>query len=216
MREFGQCGSAERAKSVLKNRRVRGNRDLRSHNFSERDVRAEHSLGHYSLGASFTPLLPSPMSPALTDETICRKINVRMSDTTFEIENLAQLDEMPQDDLIRAISAGLPAHLARELARSLEITLDDIAGLLRMNPRTLQRRLSERSLDLSESERLWQISRLFHRAEEVLESRAGALHWFKNPIEALGWATPLAYARTAVGLRELENILGRIEHGVYS
>ena len=139
-----------------------------------------------------------------------------MSDTTIEVENLTQLEEMPQGDLIKVVSSGLPARLARELARCLEISLDDMAGLLRMNPRTLQRRMGEGSLDLSESERLWQLSRLFHRAEAVLESHAGALHWFKNPIAALGWATPMAYARTAVGLRELENILGRIEHGVYS
>jgi len=126
------------------------------------------------------------------------------------------LQGLSQGDLIMAVSAGLPARLARELARCLELSLDDIAGLLRMNPRTLQRRMGEGSLDLNESERLWQLSRLFHRAEEVLESRAGALHWLKNPIAALGWATPMAYARTSVGLRELENILGRIEHGVYS
>ena len=62
----------------------------------------------------------------------------------------------------------------------------------------------------------FELSRLFCRAVEVLESVPGAIHWFKNPIQALGWATPLAYARTSVGLRELENILGRIEHGVYS
>jgi putative toxin-antitoxin system antitoxin component (TIGR02293 family) len=139
-----------------------------------------------------------------------------MSDTALEIENLDQLEALPQGDLIMAVSSGLPARLARELAHCLEISLDDMAGLLRMNPRTLQRRMGEGILDLSESERLWQLSWLFHRAEEVLESRAGALHWFKNPIAAVGWATPMAYARTAVGLRELENILGRIEHGVYS
>ena len=91
-----------------------------------------------------------------------------------------------------------------------------MAGLLRTNPRTLHRRIGEGSQDLNESELLWELARLFHRAEQVMESRAGALHWFKNPIAALGWATPMAYARTAVGLRELENILGRIEHGVYS
>lgn len=136
--------------------------------------------------------------------------------STVEIENLAQLEALPQDELIAAISAGLPAALARELAKCLEITTNDMAGLLRLNPRTFQRRLDEGSLDLNESERLWQISHLLHRSEQVLESRAGAIHWFKNPIQALGWATPLAYARTAVGMRELENMLGRIEHGVYS
>jgi len=142
----------------------------------------------------------------------------RMSSAISEskIENLAQLDSLSQAKLIDVISAGLPAHLARELAKCLNVTMEDMAGLLRLNPRTFQRRLDEGTLDLSESERLWELSRLFHRAVDVLESRAGAVHWFKNPIEVLGWATPLAYARTAVGLRELDNILGRIEHGVYS
>jgi len=132
------------------------------------------------------------------------------------VETLTELDELPQAQLIAAITNGLPASLARDLAQKLEVTLEDVAGLLRLNPRTFQRRLEDGWLSLSESERLWELSRLFHRAVNVLESQPGAVHWFKNPIRALGGATPLAYARTAVGLRELDNILGRIEHGVYS
>lgn len=135
---------------------------------------------------------------------------------TSRIESLRQLQDLPQPDLITAISEGLSAHLARELAGLLQVTMDDLAGLLRVNPRTLQRRMDSGVLDLSESERLWELSRLFYRAVDVLESQAAAVHWFKNPIQALGWATPLAYAGTVVGLRELENVLGRIEHGVYS
>jgi len=149
---------------------------------------------------------------------MCRKLCARMSHaaTAHKVETLADLEGLPQRELIEALSSGLPAHLARDLAKSFGITLEDMAGLLRMNSRTLQRRLDEGTLDLSESERVWELSRLIHRAAEVLESKEAAVHWFKNPIEVLGWATPLAYARTAVGLRELDNILGRIEHGVYS
>jgi putative toxin-antitoxin system antitoxin component (TIGR02293 family) len=132
------------------------------------------------------------------------------------VETLTELNELSRAELIEAITHGLPASLARELAHILEVTLEDVAGLLRLNTRTFQRRLDEGSLHLSESERLWELSRLFYRAVDVLESEAAAVHWFKNPIQALGWATPLAYARTVVGLRELDNILGRIEHGVYS
>jgi putative toxin-antitoxin system antitoxin component (TIGR02293 family) len=133
-----------------------------------------------------------------------------------KIENLAHLGQLSREELIAALINGFPAQLARELADALGVTMVDMAGLLRMNPRTLQRRLDDGSLELGESERLWELYRLFARAEKVLESREGAIHWFKNPIQALGWATPLAYARTSVGLRELDNILGRIEHGVYS
>jgi putative toxin-antitoxin system antitoxin component (TIGR02293 family) len=158
------------------------------------------------------------MEAALARWTIWRIMSDRMANgiSAKNLETLAELNELPQMKLIEAITHGLPALLARELARRMEVTLEDMAGLLRLNPRTLQRRLGEGWLDLSESERLWEFSRLFYRAADVLESEPGAVHWFKNPIQALGWATPLAYARTAVGLRELDNILGRIEHGVYS
>jgi putative toxin-antitoxin system antitoxin component (TIGR02293 family) len=132
------------------------------------------------------------------------------------VETLAELYGLPSAELIEAITHGLPVSLARELARKMELTLEDVAGLLRLKPRTFQRRLGEGLLSFSESERLWELSRLLFRAVDVLESESSAVHWFKNPIQALGWATPLAYARTAVGLRELDDILGRIEHGVYS
>jgi putative toxin-antitoxin system antitoxin component (TIGR02293 family) len=132
------------------------------------------------------------------------------------VETLAQLEALTQPELIDAITHGLSASLARELAQKMEVTLEDMAGLLRLNPRTFQRRMDEGTLSLGESERLWELSRLFSRAVGVLESVCGAVNWFKNPIQALGWATPLAYARTSVGLREVESILGRIEHGVYS
>jgi len=115
-------------------------------------------------------------------------MTARMAHTAVEkgTERLAQLEELPQSELIEAIVHGLPALLARELARKMEVTLEDMAGLLRLNPRTFQRRLEEGALTLSESERLWELSRLFRRAAEVLESRPAAVHWFKNPIQALG------------------------------
>ena len=130
--------------------------------------------------------------------------------------SLAELHGLSQPQLIEAITSGLPAGLARELAQKLEVTLEEMAILLRLNPRTLQRRLDEGTLGLAESERLWELSGLFFRAVEVLESPSGAIHWLKNSVQALGEETPLSYVRTTVGLRELENILGRIEHGVYS
>src|SRR5258705_12499733 len=155
-------------------------------------------------------MLPIAVPNFLTKATSCRIIYVRMSSTISEIkiENLAQLDSMPQVQQIDAISAGLPAHLARELAKCLNVTMEDMAGLLRLNPRTFQRRLDEGTLDFSESERLWELSRLFHRGVGVLETRAGAVHWFKNSVEVFGWANPFAYACTAGRFRGLDNSPG--------
>ncbi len=43
-----------------------------------------------------------------------------------------------------------------------------------------------------------------------------ALRWLKTPLPILGGESPLAHARTEAGGREVELLMGRIEHGVYS
>src|SRR5947209_11934587 len=133
-----------------------------------------------------------------------------------QLKQLINLESLSRADLIEAINEGLPSELASELSAILEIRQDELASLLRLTPRTLQRRLEEGRLELTESERLWELFRLIARATEVLESKEGAIQWLKSPIQALGWKTPLSLAQTVVGLREVENVLGRIEHGVFS
>src|SRR5215468_1120300 len=119
---------------------------------------------------------------------------VRMSSPVVEkpVASLAELNQLSKAELIEAITAGLPAALVWELARRMEMTIQEMAGLLRLNPRTLQRRLDSGLLSLSESERLWELWHLIFRAIEVLESEPAAVHWFKNPIQALGGVAPRA------------------------
>ncbi|MDQ3459226.1 MAG: MbcA/ParS/Xre antitoxin family protein [Deinococcota bacterium] len=48
---------------------------------------------------------------------------------------------------------------------------------------------------------------------DALESAAD---WLRSENLSLGGRTPLEYADTEIGAREVENLLGRIEYGVYS
>jgi putative toxin-antitoxin system antitoxin component (TIGR02293 family) len=54
------------------------------------------------------------------------------------------------------------------------------------------------------------------KAIEVMESEEDARRWLTSPQFGLGGVVPLAYAETEVGAREVEDLLGRIEYGVYS
>jgi putative toxin-antitoxin system antitoxin component (TIGR02293 family) len=54
------------------------------------------------------------------------------------------------------------------------------------------------------------------KAVEVLESVEGARRWLNAPQVGLGGAVPLEYAESELGAREVEDLLGRIEYGVYS
>ena len=58
---------------------------------------------------------------------------------------------------------------------------------------------------------------VFGRALELFEgdSRA-AERWLSSPKRALGGAVPYELAETEAGAREVEALIGRIEHGVFS
>jgi putative toxin-antitoxin system antitoxin component (TIGR02293 family) len=60
------------------------------------------------------------------------------------------------------------------------------------------------------------VARIVALAEESLGSREKAARWLKRPNRALGNAIPLAHLDTDPGVRQVEDLLGRISHGVYS
>jgi putative toxin-antitoxin system antitoxin component (TIGR02293 family) len=60
------------------------------------------------------------------------------------------------------------------------------------------------------------VARVTVRAEEALGDRAKAERWMRAPNRALGGARPLDLLESDGGMREVERVLGRIEHGVFS
>jgi putative toxin-antitoxin system antitoxin component (TIGR02293 family) len=82
--------------------------------------------------------------------------------------------------------------------------------------RTLGRRKEQGRLTLAESERVFRLATLFEKATQVLGDRENARQWIASPKKALGGRSPLEYADTEVGAREVEDLLGRLEHGVFS
>ena len=117
---------------------------------------------------------------------------------------------------VEAVEKGLPTRALGALAEALRLSETDLAAHLRLPARTLSRRRASGHLSAQESERVLRFAALFERAAEVLGAREAAARWMRAPRSALGGATPLAYAETEPGAREVEHLLGRIEHGVFS
>lgn len=118
--------------------------------------------------------------------------------------------------LIEALRAGLPVQELDELRKSLDLPMEKLVPMLGISKATLHRRKTAGRLDLSESDRVVRYARLLGTAVEVLESVENARLWLTSPQVGLGGAVPLEYAETEVGAREVEDLLGRIEYGVYS
>jgi putative toxin-antitoxin system antitoxin component (TIGR02293 family) len=117
---------------------------------------------------------------------------------------------------IGQIQAGLSFRAVQNLQKALEIPLEKIASVLGMSRATLHRRKVQGRIATEESEKLVRYERLLEKAVSVFGDPASARKWLTHPQAGLGKAVPLDFARSEIGAREVENLLGRIEYGVYS
>lgn len=117
--------------------------------------------------------------------------------------------------LSRRVERGLPFRVFEELAAKLGLTREDFGALLRLSPSTLYRRRRAGRFEAAESDRLWRYLQLYASAVEVLEGPDAAAGWLGTPLPALGGRSPLEAARDAPGARAAEDVLVRLEHGVF-
>ncbi len=117
---------------------------------------------------------------------------------------------------IPRLKAGLPVRELEALRHALDVPMERLAPLLGISRATLHRRLVSGRLDPAESDRVVRFARLLGRATEVFESLPNGRLWLNAPQLGIEGAVPLEYAETEVGAREVEDLLGRIEFGVYS
>lgn len=118
--------------------------------------------------------------------------------------------------LISALKSGLPVEELDDLRRSMDLPMDKLLPRLGLSKATFHRRKAAGRLDMAESDRVVRFARLLGLAAAVMESLETGRRWLASPQVGLGGATPLEFAETEVGAREVENLLGRLEHGVYS
>jgi putative toxin-antitoxin system antitoxin component (TIGR02293 family) len=118
--------------------------------------------------------------------------------------------------IIETLKSGLPVTELDALQNFLGLPMDKLVPMLGISKATLHRRKIAGKLDTAESDRVVRFARLMGRAVEVMESEKNARQWLTAPQTGLGGAVPLEYAETEVGAREVEDLLGRIEYGVYS
>lgn len=119
--------------------------------------------------------------------------------------------------LAKKVEAGLNFSAFENLSKSSGLSVEKLRVAVRITPRTMTRRRNENKLSAEESDRLVSVSRLLAQAFELFEgNKVSAIRWMSSPKRAFGGLSPLEMASTEVGSREVENLLGRLEYGVYS
>ncbi len=119
------------------------------------------------------------------------------------------------EELKEWIREGLPFTSLERVMERFGLSREEISSTLDLPLRTLARRKQERRLHRDESDRLFRLVRIAAQATETLGDDSGK-RWLHTPNRALGGQRPLDLLDTDLGSRQVEEVLGRIEHGVYS
>lgn len=113
------------------------------------------------------------------------------------------------------VREGLSFEAFERLRRVLDFSASRAAEHLRIPPRTLARRKEAKKFDAEESDRLIRLSRLVGLALQLFEGDLEEMRsWLTTSHGALANQTPLEFATTEIGAREVENLIGRLEHGI--
>lgn len=134
-----------------------------------------------------------------------------------EISTAGPHPHLDTPEMILAIRQGLPLAEFDALREMLGLTVEQMAAKVGISIATLsRRRLAGEPLDPAHSDRVVRYARLYWQAADYFELREDAARaWLTRPAASLGGETPLDYAETEAGGREVEHVLGRLEHGVY-
>ena len=120
-------------------------------------------------------------------------------------------------DLARLVAEGIPTSLLGEAVEMGVLTREEVARLI-VPKRTLAHRKRRREhLSPDESDRLARVLHLHKVALRTFDEDADKVgRWLRTPNRALSGEIPLDLTVTSGGARLVEDVLLRLEHGVYT
>ena len=120
-------------------------------------------------------------------------------------------------ELAENIENGLPASSIERIKKALAIGDEQVSNTLGISVKTMGRiRKENRRLSVRVGDRLYRVAHILALAKEVLEDDEMAKIWLRTPQIGLNNRAPLEYLNTGAGAREVEDLLLRIEYGVFS
>jgi putative toxin-antitoxin system antitoxin component (TIGR02293 family) len=119
--------------------------------------------------------------------------------------------------LIGRVQEGFDIERLRALERNTGLSSERLGRFAAITPRTFTRRQAQGRLTPQESDRVLRASRIFELALDLFDGNADeAREWLQTPAPSLSGNQPIDYASTEVGAREVEQLIGRLRHGVFT
>ncbi|WP_053843237.1 type II toxin-antitoxin system Xre/ParS family antitoxin [Paracidovorax avenae] len=122
-------------------------------------------------------------------------------------------------DVHRWVSHGIPSASISNLAHAVEpLPSQTLSEALGVSLRTLHRKKGTQSetLSVAQGGRTFKFAEVVAKATLTLGSREAAVQWLTSPAMGLDQQKPVDLLATPVGTQLVEELLDRIEYGVYA
>jgi len=122
-------------------------------------------------------------------------------------------------DVHEWVSHGMPSASISHLAHAIEpLPARTLSEALGVSVRTLHRKKGGQgdTLSVTQGGRTFKFAQVVAKATLVLGSREDAVRWLTSPAMGLDQQKPIDLLATPVGTQLVEELLDRIEHGVYA
>ncbi len=120
-------------------------------------------------------------------------------------------------DFIHIASRGVNANVVKNFRIYFNLTRNSTAHMLNVSEPTLYRwAKANKKLERNFSIKLFEVADLFLYGSEVFGNKQSFFKWLNLPNTALGGMEPQELVEIPGGVSKVKDILGRIEHGVYS
>ena len=117
------------------------------------------------------------------------------------------------------VTRGVPVDDALQVIDAFTVLgVDQLYGVLGINPRTMQRRAagSSKTLDSNASDRALRLVSITDQAIEVFGSQEAAERWLSSPAMGLDQRKPIDLLQSSGGTDMVKTLLTRMDYGVYA
>lgn len=119
-------------------------------------------------------------------------------------------------DVVELLERGLTKSSYLRAKAFTGFSHQDMAAILSVSTKTLESKKNTDRLSDTASERLLKLAEVAELGMRVFNSATLFQDWLKKPLRPLGGKKPVNLMVNMYGLETIKNLLGRIDHSVYS
>ncbi|EHJ9982363.1 TPA: DUF2384 domain-containing protein [Vibrio parahaemolyticus] len=116
-----------------------------------------------------------------------------------------------------AVHKGFEPKVYRNIVERVKLSQNEFQNVTLIPVSTIKRRLkNDERFNTQESDAIYRLAMLLKLATELFDNEERALEWMKENVYGLGGKRPLDMVSTTVDFEIVKDLIGRLEHGVFS